>query len=97
MALLMFCSSFQVKMWDLGSNQAIQVAAHDAPVKVVRWVKAPNYTALFSCSWDKTAKFWDTRSVQFVRSDMPQSDIKRENYSLSLLENLFSLFPALAR
>ena len=48
-------------MWDLGSNQAIQVAGHDAPVKVVRWVKAPNYSALMSCSWDKTVKFWDTR------------------------------------
>jgi WD40 repeat protein len=48
-------------MWDLGSNQAIQVAAHDAPVKVVRWVKAPNYSALMSCSWDKTVKFWDPR------------------------------------
>jgi len=48
-------------MWDLGSNQAVQVAAHDAPVKVVRWIKAPNYTALMSGSWDKTVKFWDTR------------------------------------
>ena len=86
MALLMFCSLFQVKMWDLGSNQAIQVAAHDAPVKVVRWVKAPNYTALFSCSWDKTAKFWDTRSVQFCWSHMPQSVLKRETSSLSLKE-----------
>ena len=33
----------QVKMWDLGSNQTVQVAAHDAPVKVCRWVKASNY------------------------------------------------------
>ena len=55
--------SLQVKMWDLGSNQTVQVAAHEAPVKVVRWVKAPNYTALMSCSWDKTIKFWDTRSA----------------------------------
>ena len=67
------------------------------PVKVVRWVKAPNYTALFSCSWDKTAKFWDTRSVQFCWSHMPQSVLKRETSSLSLLENLFALFLALTR
>ena len=52
----------QVKMWDLQTNQAIQVAQHDAPVKIVRWVKAPNYTALMSGSWDKTLKFWDQRT-----------------------------------
>lgn len=52
----------QVKMWDLGSNQTIQIAAHDAPIKVCRWVKAPNYEALMTGSWDKTVKFWDTRS-----------------------------------
>ena len=51
----------QVKMWDLGSNQVAQVAEHQAPVKACRWVKAPNYTALMTCSWDKTLKFWDTR------------------------------------
>ena len=37
----------QVKCWDLASNQTIQVAQHDAPVKVIRWVKAPNYTGNF--------------------------------------------------
>ena len=52
----------QVKCWDLASNQAVQVAEHGAPVKSVRWVKAPNYTALMTGSWDKTLKFWDTRS-----------------------------------
>lgn len=50
------------KMWDLNSNQTIQVAQHDAPVKHVRWVKAPNYSCLMTASWDKTLKFWDTRS-----------------------------------
>jgi mRNA export factor len=50
-------------MWDLGSNQTVQVAAHEAPVKVVRWVKAPSYSALMTCSWDKTVKFWDTRYI----------------------------------
>ena len=28
----------------------------------LRWVKAPNYTALMTGSWDKTLKFWDLRS-----------------------------------
>ena len=58
----------QVKMWDLQSNQATQVAAHEAPVKIVRWVKAPNYTALMTGSWDKTLKFWDLRSQNPILS-----------------------------
>ena len=58
----------QVKMWDLQSNQATQVAGHDAPVKIVRWVKAPNYTALMTGSWDKTVKFWDLRSPNPIMS-----------------------------
>lgn len=52
----------QVKCWDLASNQAIQIAEHQAPVKACRWVKASNYSALMTVSWDKTLKFWDTRS-----------------------------------
>ncbi|XP_033252668.1 mRNA export factor-like [Drosophila miranda] len=44
----------QVKLWDLGSDQVMQVAAHDGPVKTCHMVKGPN--------WDKTLKFWDTRS-----------------------------------
>ncbi|CAH0403276.1 unnamed protein product [Chilo suppressalis] len=51
-----------VKCWDLAANQTIQVAAHDAPVRTCHWVKAPNYTCLMTASWDKTLKFWDTRS-----------------------------------
>ncbi|XP_065332482.1 protein Rae1 [Cloeon dipterum] len=52
----------QVKCWDLASNQTVQVAQHDAPVKTCHWVKAPSYTCLMTGSWDKTLKFWDTRS-----------------------------------
>jgi len=58
----------QVKCWDLATNQALQVAEHGAPVKSVRWVKAPNYTALMTGSWDKTLKFWDTRSPNPIMS-----------------------------
>lgn len=52
----------QAKVWDLGSNQLLQVAAHDAPIKTCHWIKAPNYSCLMTGSWDKTLKFWDTRS-----------------------------------
>ena len=56
----------QVKCWDLATNQALQVAEHGAPVKSVRWVKAPNYTALMTGSWDKTLKGRMGPSVKFV-------------------------------
>ena len=45
-----------VRCWDLASNQTAQVAQHDAPVKTVHWVKAPNYTCIMTGSWDKTLK-----------------------------------------
>ena len=48
------------KMWDLNSNQAMQVAQHDAPVKTVNWVKAPTYSCLMTASWDKTVKVTST-------------------------------------
>ncbi|KAI4466534.1 mrna export factor and bub3 [Holotrichia oblita] len=53
----------QAKAWDLASNQVIQVAAHDAPIKTCHWIKSPNYSCLMTGSWDKTLKFWDTRSA----------------------------------
>nr|CAD7456097.1 unnamed protein product [Timema tahoe] len=43
-----------VKCWDLGSNQTLQVAQHDAPVKTCHWVKGPAYSCLMTGSWDKT-------------------------------------------
>ena len=63
----------QVKCWDLASNQTVQVAEHQAPVKTCRWVQAPNYSALMTASWDKTLKFWDTRSSAPMMSiDLPE-------------------------
>ncbi|CAK9297038.1 unnamed protein product [Gordionus sp. m RMFG-2023] len=50
------------RMWDLTSNQMIQVAQHDAPIKTIHYIKAPNYTSLLTGSWDKTLKLWDMRS-----------------------------------
>lgn len=45
-----------VHCWDLGSNQKMQVAQHDAPVKTVHWIKAPTYSCIMTGSWDKTLK-----------------------------------------
>uniref|UniRef100_A0A1B0GDN8 Uncharacterized protein n=1 Tax=Glossina morsitans morsitans TaxID=37546 RepID=A0A1B0GDN8_GLOMM len=55
-------SEKQVKIWDLASDQQVQVAAHEAPVKTCHWIKSNNYTCLMTGSWDKTLKFWDARS-----------------------------------
>ena len=49
-------------MWDLASNQIVQVAEHGAPIKSVRWIQSPQYSCLVTGSWDKTVKFWDTKS-----------------------------------
>jgi WD40 repeat protein len=81
-------------MWDLGSNQTIQVAGHDAPVKVVRWVKAPNYTALMSCSWDKTVKFWDTR--YYFESNLKKNCIITVNILLVVLDEYHQQWSRLA-
>uniref|UniRef100_A0A915I9Y5 Uncharacterized protein n=1 Tax=Romanomermis culicivorax TaxID=13658 RepID=A0A915I9Y5_ROMCU len=45
-----------VKMWDIASNQVVQLGQHDQPVKTCHWVKAPNYSCLMTASWDKTLK-----------------------------------------
>jgi len=55
------CGDKMARMWDLGSNQYVQIAAHDAPVKTIHYVKAPSYECVMTGSWDRTLKFWDTR------------------------------------
>ena len=42
-------------MYDLQSGQSTQVAAHDAPIKSVRWIDSQN-GILATGSWDKTIK-----------------------------------------
>ncbi|XP_065667536.1 mRNA export factor RAE1 [Hydra vulgaris] len=58
----------QAKIWDLASNQAVVCAQHDAPIKTVHWIQAPNYQCLMTGSWDKTLKFWDTRQSTPIKS-----------------------------
>lgn len=57
-----------VKMWDLNSNSQTQVAAHDAPIKTVHWIKASGYSCIMTSSWDRTLKFWDPRAQTPLQS-----------------------------
>ncbi|EJD06999.1 WD40 repeat-like protein [Fomitiporia mediterranea MF3/22] len=50
------------RMYDLATGQSSQVAQHDAPIKCVRWIESPQGGFLATGSWDKTLKYWDTRS-----------------------------------
>ncbi|KJA26258.1 hypothetical protein HYPSUDRAFT_36528 [Hypholoma sublateritium FD-334 SS-4] len=50
------------RMFDVTTGQATQVAQHDAPIKVVKWVDAPQAGILATGSWDKTIKYWDLRT-----------------------------------
>ncbi|KAG7089882.1 hypothetical protein E1B28_011517 [Marasmius oreades] len=56
------------RMFDTTTGQATQVAQHDAPIKVVKWIEAPQANILATGSWDKTIKYWDLRSAQPVAS-----------------------------
>ncbi|XP_065063092.1 mRNA export factor-like [Rhopilema esculentum] len=69
------------KMWDLQSNQATQVAQHDAPIKTCHWIQAPNYQCLMTGSWDKSLRFWDLRQPTPVLS----LDLKERCYSADVV------------
>ena len=59
----------KAQMLDLqGSNTAVQVALHDQPIRVVRFIEAPgsNQPMLVTGSWDKTVKYWDLRQSTAV-------------------------------
>ena len=43
-------------MFDISTGQSQQVAQHDAPIKVVKWIESPQGGILATGSWDKTIK-----------------------------------------
>jgi|SRR5579859_7269527 mRNA export factor len=70
------------KVFDLGSGQNQQVAAHDQPIKAVRFISVNGTEALATASWDKTLKYWDLRRIATLkfRSNV-QNKIPLRRYS----------------
>ena len=50
-----------VHSWSLATSQLQLVGSHSAPVKEVAF--SPDLNCLVSGSWDKTVKYWDTRTA----------------------------------
>src|SRR4051794_18266389 len=75
-------------MLDLGSGSTVatQVAAHDAPIRCVRFFDAPGSNApmLATGSWDKTVKYWDLRSATAVATVNCQERV----YTMDVKDNL---------
>ncbi|TFL04159.1 WD40 repeat-like protein [Pterulicium gracile] len=48
------------RAFDVATGQSTQVAQHEAPIRVCKWVDAQS-GILATGSWDKTIKYWDLR------------------------------------
>lgn len=70
-------------MYNLATGQSTQVAAHDEPVKSVKFLDGQS-SILATASWDKTIKYWDTRSPQPVGT----VQLKERCYSMDTKNDL---------
>ncbi|CAH2354520.1 mRNA export factor Gle2p [[Candida] railenensis] len=77
----------QVKLFDLASQQSTTIGMHDAPVRAVRYVECgpTNTPIVVSGSWDKTLRYWDTRSPQPVTTLQLQERVYSMDSSQKLL------------
>ncbi|PVV04813.1 hypothetical protein BB560_000687 [Smittium megazygosporum] len=51
------------RMLDITTGSVSQVAAHDAPIRRIKFVESPNSSPILATgSWDKTIKMWDLRT-----------------------------------
>ncbi|ODV89109.1 hypothetical protein CANCADRAFT_3745 [Tortispora caseinolytica NRRL Y-17796] len=74
------------RVFDVATGQAAQMAAHDAPIKDVRFVNVPNAQGpiLATASWDKTLKYWDLRQ----QSPIATVNLPERAYSMDTRSNL---------
>ncbi|KAI8804360.1 Poly(A)+ RNA export protein [Cladochytrium replicatum] len=74
-----------VRMLDLSSGQNTQVAAHDAPIKCIRFADTPQMqNVLVTGGWDKTIKYWDLRTPNPVAV----AQLPERLYSMDLAQAL---------
>jgi len=59
----------KMMLWDLATNQATQMGAHDQPIKCVRSASKLGPDVVVTGSWDKTVKFWDCRTANPVHTE----------------------------
>jgi mRNA export factor len=73
-------------MLDVGAGQttAQQVAAHDEPIKCVKFFELNGSPMLVTGSWDKTIKYWDLRQQAPIGSITCQDRV----YSMDVRNNL---------
>lgn len=69
---------------DLASGQVVQVAAHEAPIKSVRYCEINGAQMAVTGSWDKTIKYWDFRQQTPVGTVTCQERV----YTMDVRENL---------
>jgi len=74
----------QAKVLDLASGQTMQVAAHDAPIRCVKYFEAGGTPMAVTGSWDKTIKYWDFRSATPAGTVQCQERV----YTMDVKENL---------
>lgn len=55
-------------MFDVSTGQSSQIAAHDEPIRCIRWLEVNGQGLVATGSWDKTIKYWDVRSQNPVAS-----------------------------
>ncbi|MCJ1484838.1 Poly(A)+ RNA export protein rae1 [Schaereria dolodes] len=76
------------RLLDLAVNgaPAQQVAAHDGPIRVVRFFEAPQSNApmIVTGSWDKTVRYWDLRQATAVATLSCQERV----YSMDVKDKL---------
>lgn len=78
------------RVMDLGAGQtdtSTQVAAHDQPIRAVRYFQSPQANApmIVTGSWDKTIKYWDLRQATAVASVACQERVYTLDVKNSLL------------
>ena len=82
-------------MYDVQSGQSTQIAKHDAPIRVIKYVDTPSGGIVVTGSWDKTIKVRDYHHLTLTHAHLliQYWDIRSQNpvSSVTLPERCYSL------